>query len=101
MFSFPSKPPISPQALSYLEGKGVPAVTAVLTKLPESDLIPSQIQTAFAIGIVDGYKMVSVTRTEAEQWLRWRSQTEAAWTKMTAIMSIIAAVAAVIAAIRG
>ena len=97
---FPPKPPISPQSLAYLEGKGVPAVAAILAKLPKTGLIPSKRKPAFAIGLLDGYKMVCVTRDEAEQWLRWKRQTSAAWVKVVAVTSIIAAVA-VVAAIRG
>ena len=100
---FPRRLTINARAIAALELRGAPAVERIVAKLPDDGLNPPEKQPAFSMTMPDDgpYKTVSVTRAEAEQWLQWRSETDAAWTKTTAITSIVAAVSAIAAVIVG
>ena len=108
-------PKLHPETLADLEARGVPAVRAILNKLPTTDYhgapVRADIQPAYAMRETD-HGTVSVTRAEVENWLAWKEeQRDAAqdraaaatlrWTKVGVVIAIFGTLAAIVAACEG
>ncbi len=89
--SRPRRPILHRDTLADLERRGVPAVTAIVGKLTEIPYSSPEIQTAYELRR-DAHTTVSVTRAEAESWLRWKAAQDGWWIRMGVFAAFLAAV---------
>jgi hypothetical protein len=64
---------LHPETLAFLEARGAPAVRALMDKLPKARAAAPEAHAVVEQALEADYVLVSITRADAEAWLRWKA----------------------------